>query len=250
MKLNVVNIKRVSGDKLTLVPLGDVHYGARECKEELFQKYVDHVADNKDYRTIMMGDMINAALRDSVGAGSYDDKMNVQQQKDEILDILHPIRKKIIGYHTGNHEERIYKSTGLDISKDMAKDLGVPYLGYAAFTKLRLGKQNYCLYSTHGSSGATMPHTKIKKCLDLGASFEADIYLYAHVHRLDSAIEDKYYVDYGSKMIKTKRKTFVLTGHFLNYAGSYGEAKNLRPDRPGAPKIKLYKNKWDVHVGL
>ena len=150
----------------------------------------------------------------------------------------------------GNHEYGIYRDTGVDLSKMMAKELGCPYLGYSCFTKIRIGKQNYIIYSTHGSSGATLPHTKIKKCLDLSASFNADIYLYGHTHDLDSRLEEFREIDLKNKSVKIRKKMYVLTGHFLNYEGSYGEQKNYRPAKKGAPKIKLYKDRWDFHCGL
>jgi len=42
----------------------------------------------------------------------------------------------------------------------------------------------------------------------------------------------------------------LFTGHFLDYSGSYAEMKALRPAKRGVPKIKLFGDRWDVHVSL
>ena len=249
MKLNNVNLEP-TGSKIILSPLGDVHYGLKQCDFKMFKGYVDWVRKTEDARVILMGDLIDSATKYSRGPQIFEDDINPQEQYEGILEVLMPIKDKIIGLHSGNHEYGIFRDSGIDISKQMAKELGCPYLGYSCFSKLKVGKQNYVIYSTHGSSGASMPHTKIKRCLDLSASFNADLYLMGHVHAIDAKVEEFREVDLRNKIIKIRKKMFVLTGHFIDYEGSYGEQKNYRPSKKGAPTIKLYKDKWDFHSGL
>ena len=138
--LNVIYERKVP--RVDLIPLGDIHYGADECNEKLFLDTVKWIRRNKLARVILMGDMINAGTRYSVGGGSYDDKFNPQEQYDRILEILTPIKDKIWGVHIGNHEERIYDTTSINLGKMMAKELGVPYLGFSAFHKVAVGEIN------------------------------------------------------------------------------------------------------------
>jgi predicted phosphodiesterase len=249
MKLNVVEFNP-KGNKMQLVALGDLHYGLKQCDVEMFKGYVNWIKETDDIAVILMGDLLDSATKHSRGPQIFEDNKNPQEQFDEVLEILMPIKNKIIGLHSGNHEMGIYRDTGIDLSKQMASALGCPYLGYACFTKIKVGKQNYVIYSTHGASGATLPHTKIKKCLDLSASFNADVFLYGHVHSLDSRLEEFREVSMKNKVVKIRKKIFILTGHFINYEDSYAEQKNYRPSKKGAPKIKLYKDHWDIHCGL
>ena len=249
MKLNNVSLEP-KGDKIVLTPFGDIHYGLKQCDFKLVKSYVNWIRKNEDSRVILMGDLIDSATKHSRGPQVFEDDITPQEQYDGIIELLMPIKDKIIGLHSGNHEYGIYRDTGVDLSKMMAKELSCPYLGYSCFSRIKIGKQNYIVYSTHGSSGSTLPHTKIKKCLDLSASFNADIFLYGHTHDLDSRIEEYREIDLKNKCVKIKKKMFVLTGHFIDYEGSYGEQKNYRPAKKGSPKIKLYKDKWDFHCGL
>lgn len=52
------------------------------------------------------------------------------------------------------HEDRIRKTTSIDISMLMANILDIPYLGYAGWSLFKVGKQKYSVYSTHGSGGS------------------------------------------------------------------------------------------------
>lgn len=232
------------------MPLGDVHYGLKQCDSKLFKGYLDWVENEDDARVLLMGDMIDSATKHSSGPQVFENNIPPQQQYDEMIDMLMPIKDKLIGLHIGNHEMGIFRDTGIDLAKQMARELGCPYLGFSCFSKIKVGSQNYVVYSTHGSSAATMPHTKMKRVLDLSASFNADIYLYGHVHSLDTKIEEYREVDLRGKCVKIRKKMFVLTGHFINYEDSYAEQKNYRPEKKGAPKIKLYKDRWDFHSGM
>ena len=82
---------------------------------------------------------------------------------------FNPLAEKnlIVGYLTGNHESRVNKELGIDISKIICKELKIPYLGYAGWSLFYVGNQSYSLYSTHGASSATLKHTKLKSILDL-----------------------------------------------------------------------------------
>ena len=245
--LNVVYEK---SKRIDLVPLCCSHYCSKDCNFKLFLNYVDWIKRNKNARCILMGDLLNIGIRDSIGAGPYDDDSVPQQQYEEMVEYLRPIKDKIYGMHIGNHEQRIYNNTSINLIKMMCRELDVPYLGYSAFHKIAVGKQNYTIYSTHGCSGATLPHTKIKRCIDLSSSFDADIFLYGHVHSLQNVITEYRYIDMRKRTIEIKKKFFILTGHFLDYEGGYAEAKNYVPARQGAPKIKLYADKFDVHLSV
>ena len=250
MKLNVIDAGKLKGNKLNLMTLGDIHLGAKDCAEDKFYEYVKWISKQKDTKTLLMGDMINCGLRNSVGAGSYDDKNLVQDQMEEIVEALKPLKGRMVGLHTGNHEQRIFNSTGIDVSKIMAKDMGIPYLGWSVFNYVKVGDQAYDIYSTHGASGATQPHTKIRGCIKLSYSFDADIYLMGHVHRLDFAYGLRTYYDRKMKCVKEKKKLYGLTGHFLKYEDSYAEVKNLKKETTGALRLKLYKDKWDIHAQM
>lgn len=236
--------------KIDLIGFGDWHYGGKECNVEKIIEDIKWIKDNPFARVILMGDMINCGTKLSIGGGRMDDTMNAQEQFETVIQLLQPIKKRIYGVHVGNHEQRIYNETGVNLSKMMAKELGTRYLGYSAFHLIKVKNQNYTIFSTHGSSGATLPHTKIKRCLDLATFIDADIYLMGHVHALQVQTQEVKRVDMRKRTIIKERKNFVLTGHYLNYEDSYADQKNMRPSEQGCAKIRIGGDKHSIFVSI
>ncbi len=238
MKLNIVDYK--VKNYLTLIPLGDVHYGSRECNVDVFKAHIEMIKNTKDCAVILMGDLVNVGLRDSVGAGPYDDNKTPEEQYEEILKLLLPIKSKIISCLCGNHEERIRKTTSFDISKMLAKELKVPYLQYGGLHKIKVNGINYHVYSIHGSSGATTGAGKMNACRKMQEKADADIYLHGHLHSLDYSQQIYYSISNKNKTIEQRIKHFILTGGFVLWDGSYGEMKSYSLSPIGFPKVKLW----------
>jgi len=194
----------------------------------------------------------NTATRDSVGAGVFEQDEIVQEQLEHAERIYKPLAEKglILGNHIGNHEARVYNHSGANLSKILAKLLDIKYLGVGAITNIKVGKNNYTLYTTHGSSGSRLPHTKIKAVLDLANMIDVDIYAMGHLHALDHHVRNMYYFDKRNKTIKEKQKHFILTGSYLKHWGSYAHIKGMEPARIGSPKIKLSGLERRIRVSL
>lgn len=236
----------VDDKKLWLVPLGDVHLGSPTCDVDRFIDTLKFIK-NSNYKVILMGDLLESANKNSVGAGWVEQTKSPQEQLDVLSDVLYPIREKIILLLTGNHELRVWKDSGMDCSKVLARHLGVPYGGYSAFVYFRVGKQNYVCYAQHGSSNAMYTHTKLQAAKRTATHTEADLYLYGHTHALVADSEEKRYYDKRAKGVRIRKQYTVLTGGFLAYEGSYAQMKNYNPTRMGVANIYLSGEKWDIH---
>ena len=233
----------------SLVLLGDVHFGSDYCNVQKFKEMVKYCTQNELY-VFLMGDMIEAANRYSVGSGVYEQK-HPQDQVDGVIDILSPLvdKKLILGCLTGNHEDRITKATGIDITRYIAKSLSIPYLGAAGWSLFYVGKQSYTLYAIHGSSSPRHKHTKIKAVLDVSSIFPADIVAMGHVHDLDITSGERQYVDRKRKTVYNRRFITLITGHYLNYDG-YAKGMGFEIGKQGSPKVKLFAEEWDIHPSL
>ena len=232
-----------------IVFFGDWHYGSRECDNDRALKMLDYCLEKKIY-VLLMGDLLEAGTRYSVGAGVYQQTLNPQKQMEYVVDALTPLAEAglILGLISGNHEDRIEKETGITISKVMAKLLNVRYLGSACWNLFRVGKQNYTVYSLHGSTGSRFVYTKLKALVDISHSFDAHLIVMGHVHDVASTIQAVQTIDMRAKTIVEKKKFLLLTGHYLNYDKSYAQSKGLPISRMGSPKVKLFANKWDIHI--
>jgi len=191
---------------------------------------------------------MEAASKHSVGAGWVEQNLSPQAQMDALEEVLKPIAPQVLVLLDGNHEFRIWRQTGIQVSKNLAKLLGVPYGGYSCFIKLRVQKQNYIIHAQHGSSNAWYPHTKLTAAMRTARHTDADIYLYGHTHELLSLKVPRRTLDLRSRTVKREKKYFVLTGGFLGYENSYAERKNMYPTQTGVAKIKFFGDRWDIHV--
>jgi len=234
-----------------ILPLSDVHLGSPECNEKYFMENMQWAFENKNVHLILNGDLLESSTRNSVGAGVYEQKMHAGSQLEKMTDILLPFakEKRIIGITNGNHEDRIYQMSGVDITRLMANSLNVPYFKNGGFFKIKVGKQNYHMYFTHGSSGASLPYTKIKKTLDLARFINVDLYGNGHVHDTQVHTQDYYEINNRSGLVEQNTRYFVITGHYLNWQG-YAQAKSLVPSKQGTPKIKLHSDEKMIRVSL
>jgi hypothetical protein len=199
---------------------------------------------------ILMGDLIENDSKGSVGAGVYEQIMNPEQQKDEVIELLKPVKHLILGALTGNHEERTFKDSGQDPTADICRSLEIPYLRYSAFLKLKVGTVNYVIYATHGSGGSRLVSSKINCVMNLSRNFEADIYLMAHMHDLLTASDVYKRMNMHNHAIEDKKRYFIVTGSYLGYENSYAEMMNLPPGKTGSPRIRLDGKTFDAHISL
>jgi len=239
-----------SGNKkyAEIVFIGDVHLGSTLCNEQKFKDMVNYCIINKLY-VFCMGDMIEAASRYSVGSGVYE-QTSPQDQIDKVINILKPLAEKnlIVGYLTGNHEDRISKAVGIDISKLITKDLKVPYLGYAGWSIFYVGDSSYTLYAHHGVSKSSTLAGKIRSLLFILDNGYADIVTMGHVHETWVGAIEKEYVNKKRKAVETHRVTLALTGHYLNYDG-YARKNGYPIGKQGSPKVKLFTD-GDIHSSI
>ena len=249
IRLNKVNLNLNEKGEANLLFWGDIHYGHPQAQLKKAIQMLEW-ARNKNANIILMGDLIESGTRESVGDSVYKQKLNPQEQMEKMVEILMPYKDLIIGLHEGNHENRITKMTSIDVSKIMARLLGISYLGYACWNLLRVGKINYTMYSTHGSSGSRFKHTKMKAVMDLVQWIKADIIAMGHVHSIASEPVIYQEVDFRNKTVVEKKCYVVLTGSYIGWDKSYAQMKNMPITKLGSPRARFASDKKDVHFSL
>lgn len=104
IRLNTVRLEPKRGkDYAEILFWGDVHLGHKQCLEDKAKAMLDYALKNNMY-VILMGDLIEAGLRDSIGDSVYYQSLNPQEQMERAIEMLEPIAKtgRIIGLHQGN----------------------------------------------------------------------------------------------------------------------------------------------------
>jgi len=212
--------------------------------------------EQPEYYTVCMGDLIESALKTSKG-DVYRQVGTPQQQRDWVIKRLKPYKHKILAMCTGNHEDRIYDRTGVDMTSDMAKELGVYYRSEGVWLKISFGSGNsrhedrpyvYWCYATHGYGGARTSGAKAVKVERTATFIHADFYMMAHDHVVNvgnsvylmpdnrTSIDKETGWETGKG--KAWEKKLVKTNSFLKW-GNYGEVGGFPPSSLETPLVKL-----------
>jgi predicted transcriptional regulator/predicted phosphodiesterase len=233
-------------DEVIIVFLGDVHWGSRHCNRKFLFNVLKWIAATPNVFVMLMGDMIEMSTKQSVGGGVYEQVQPPQEQIKDTIAYLKPIRHKILGYFSGNHEFRAYKDLGIDVADLISSVIEVPYLGFTKLTTIQVGDHLYDIAGTHGTGGSKKPHTKLAKVLNLTDLYDADLYVMGHVH--DKLEATKTYRRRVGKELQVFQRHFLVTGHFLNWKTSYAEMAQFGPGNIGSPFATLHKNKFKINI--
>ncbi len=239
---------------LEIPTISDVHYGNPLHSPKHFKRTLDYIKAEPNRYTFLNGDLCECVTRTSKG-DSYKQKISPQDQRDDVTEMLYPVKDRILGMGTGNHESRIYNETGIDISKDIATALGVPYRAEGMLIKVSFGSGNdshpekpftYFGYFTHGYGGARTSAAKAVKVERASTYIHADFYVMSHDHvgNVASAVylmpDPRTHEDNGFQVgtIRAVRKILVKSGASLKWGG-YSEIGGFAPSDLNTVIIKL-----------
>ncbi len=240
-------------DFLEIVPIADAHIGDELCNIDLLKQEIDYVKNNKNAYAILNGDLINNATKNSV-SDIYAEQLSPMKQLNLAIELLEPIKDKILCITSGNHEDRTYKTDGIDLSFILTKELNLQdrYSNSSALLFIRFGEINipetngsgnnrkvcYTMYVTHGSGGGGKIGSKANRVSDLSSIVDADIYVSSHFHTPIAFKEAYHRTDVRNSKVALVDKLFVITSSFLNYGG-YSEKFNFKPCSNDNPHILL-----------
>lgn len=253
MKLQVVELPQ-DWECSYIIPISDCHIGDPNFDEQKLMRYIDWIKETPNAKVILVGDIMNTATKESV-SDTYSEVMNPMAQLKYATKLFEPIKDRIIGVTTGNHERRIYRSTSIDTSAMLAANLGAFYREDGLFLKIRIGKGNdtkkvsYLLYATHGFGGGKKMGGKANNLQSISNNIFADIYVVGHTHTLQ-AFQDMFLMPdpRNNNVIEVKR-TYCNAAAFLKYGG-YGEYQGFTPSKLGTVRLRLDGKKKDVHVSI
>ena len=233
---------------LKLALLGDIHWGSKFCDKELFEKTITKLKKNKNIKIILMGDLIENASKQSVGASVYQQEEMPGDQTWTVTKKLKPLNKNILYSLRGNHEERSFRYGGFDIGQAIANYIDVPYAKNMVIADIEVGKITYRIFTWHGHSSAQTTAGRIKILQRQAETFSADCYCMGHVHELFSTTMPHREVEKGE--FKDIFRQYVLTGSFLKWDESYAEQFGYRMVKGGMPVLTLNNKKKEIKVDL
>jgi predicted phosphodiesterase len=236
--------------------LSDLHIGDANADWDEIHARVQRIADDERGLCVLNGDLLNTAVRNSV-SDIYSETVPPMEQIKMAVELLSPIRKRIIAADTGNHENRVYRTDGLDMMRLICRELGIEhrYAPEGVLCFLRFGDKApgersggrkkqpyiYTIYATHGTGGGRKEGAKAIRLADMAGIVDADCYIHSHSHMPMILKQAFFRVDIQNRKATPVDKLFVNDAAAVSYGG-YGQAGEFKPASKHSPVIHLSGN--------
>lgn len=250
-------------EEIKIVPLADFHIGDEYSDFIYIKQLLEQVKNDKNTYVILNGDLMNTAIKSSV-SDIYGEMYSPMQELSICESLFKPISDRILCITEGNHERRVAKDTGIEMTRILAKQLGVEdrYSEASALIFLRFGEMSqprtdgkgkrkvcYTINVNHGSGGGRTAGAKANALTRMASIIDADIYIHSHTH-LPMVLKESFFrTDVRNSSIEQVDKLFVNTSAMLGYGG-YGEIYEYKPASKTVPLITLNGKKKEATATL
>lgn len=219
---------------------------------EAWLKFCEYIVDEKDTYIVLVGDLLNNGVKDSV-TNVYKEVYMPSEAKRIMIGMLKPIANagKILAVTSGNHERR-NAAYDNDITYDICTCLDIEHLyrENACFMKLQFGdvkghgikNPTYTLCVTHGSGGGSMYGGTVNRKVNFAYTVDGlDALITGHDHKPFDVFPAKIKIDPHNNRITTKPFIVVSASSWLDY-GDYALRGMLRPAAKIGQTIMLHRN--------
>lgn len=257
IKVNLNKEKEEIAKDITIIPIADVHLGDKLANLKLFKEVLERIKNEPYTYTIINGDLCNMALKNSK-SDVYGDSLSPMQQVIEVINYLEPIKDKILLLSTGNHEDRTLKETNIDVTRLIARELGIEdrYASAWWYLYVTLGEDikkrpiTYGITGLHGYGGGRRSGGKINKLEDMSQVVIADLYIMSHTHKPISTKGCIYIPYYQSKALMKQEMHYLMTNSFLESDDSYAEKLGFPPSNTSITEATLSSKKRKVRTTI
>lgn len=262
MKVIKVNLNDERDDKLDeirIIPIADAHIGDKTASLKKLKEVIKKIEEEPNTYTIINGDLCNVALKTSK-SDVYSDQMSPMEQINTLIELLEPIKDKILVMSSGNHENRIIKDTSIDVLDLASRELGIHdrysnswwylYLRFGEKDQGRKAPMTYVITGYHGSGGGRRSGGKINRLEEMSQVVIADLYIMSHTHKPMTTTGVIYLPDFANNTLNRKEMHYLMTNSFLEYEGSYGEAMGMIPQSTGITEAVLDGHKRKIKTIL
>ena len=240
-------------NEIEIKPISDCHIGDPRFDRELLESEIEWAKQADNRYILLNGDIMNTATTKSV-SNTYEATMTPHEELNTARELFVPAKDSTLALTTGNHERRIKREDGFDLSAELAKSLDAIYRPEGLMIKIRFGqrksnqkKQVYNIYMSHGFTGSRTSGGKANRLEKKRTIVVADVYIQSHTHQKIVFNKDIFIADNRNNKMTRKHQTFVNTGAYLSYGG-YGEQKEYDPADKGTVVIKLDGAKKNIQV--
>lgn len=245
-RMNAVkHVLNCNNKPIEVVALADLHIGDANVDMRLIRKQIDAIASNPNRYFVLVGDIMNCAIMGSK-SDTYNETMTPMDALQTAVDLLTPIADKCLAIVPGNHEERISRSAGVDMTRLLAIQLGKEdvFSETTQLVFLQFGKNwrcqpiGYSMYISHGTGGGRKPGGKLNALAELAQVIDTDIYVCGHTHLPATFKQKAYRICPQRNCAVEHEQLFVNTASAVAYGG-YGRRDGYKPSSNSYPVITL-----------
>lgn len=241
----------------------DWHLGDPHCREDIIKQRIEEVKGKDNAFLILNGDLLNNATRHSI-SDIYNETEPPMKQIHRAIELLEPIKDKILAVTSGNHCLRTQRNDGIDLMEIVCREMRIEdkYSATSCLIFLKLGKSNaggkkgakerkicYTIYTLHGSGGGRKEGAKAIRLADMASIIDASVYIHSHTH-LPMIMKQSSFLTCNSTLtVRKVDRLFVNTGAALEYGG-YACAQEFKPASTSTPVIYLSGEKYNATASL
>lgn len=248
-------------DSINLEMFCCAHVGSIAFDEDKFNQRIQRVLEEENRYLFFLGDTADAIFPtpdekrydpDTIDLRFYPPVNAYKYVRDKVAPIAK--QKKIVLWHTGNHDDKLRLRSGTDYVQDYICDpLGIAYGGWLAYTNLfihdKKTKYRYVINSNHGSYSGSKIGGALNYLEDRGRAYDCDILARGHSHKSGTTKTIKYYLDEEGN-VQERKQLFVSVGSFhkslVPGAALYSERKDYLPLKTGTVTVKIIPSQGDM----
>lgn len=196
---------KTKGDMIVFL-LSDAHIGMGNM--DYIKAVINEVKKRPNARLVLGGDLLDNPTRNSKGS-VIECYMPPQEQVNKAVELLTPVKDKIILILTGNHEERTNNESFINLTQMVATLLGVPNLYIEGFAIGYIGA---------GENWYTMAHFH-KHVRDqlLVSQMNADCLILEHTHVKEIKYQLKLFHNKTTKSSSVQKCYTIHNGSAMTY---------------------------------
>jgi len=244
---------------LKIYAVADLHVGSREFMECVWSDFCARVLREPDSRLIIVGDMMNNALKNS-RSNVYEETMRPREQKAWLIEQLRPLRDRILALTPGNHENRSVREADDNPLYDVACKLDLEdfYRDSACFLILRFGEKDgngllnptYTVCATHGIGGGYLTGAAVNRNERFAYAFDGlDLLVVAHSHKPWVTQPGKIVFDAHNRRVSIKPFKVAVATAWQEYGG-YALRKQMLPAPHADQEIILRGDRKEIRVTM
>jgi hypothetical protein len=211
---------------IELLHLTDLQFGHVECRLHRILEYRDWVLSKPNRFVLFGGDMIDASTVLSPGE-PWENICGPQRQVYKFIELMAPLRARILGYVGGNHERRGMRTFG-DLGILLATLLQVPYSSGQQLIDIHFGQHKpFKINLWHGGGASRTKGAKAQMLARFMETGDAQLYLVGHLHDLLLIGGWRNLRKRGVTDVHVEKIMGGMSTSFLSWWGTYAEVANL-----------------------